>query len=393
MKKLLLVLTILANMLLGGCLSEEINDIGIAVSVGIDKSEDGYLVTYQVMNPKAISAKAPNEAPIVLYTESGKDLFQIIRKITEQSPRKMYHSHMRTVIFGEEVAKEGIKDMLDFFVREHEYRTDFYFLVAKGTTAHNILKVITPLETVSQMEVYHAIEKSQKVWAPTKPIKIFELVNKIISDGDNPVMTGVEILDPNDKSDSNDNLKLSDGTKLRVTSLGVFKKDKLKGWLTEDESRAYNYIIGNVKSTAGYIEYEQNHISFEVIKAETKRKVYMLNGKPAINVEISLTHDINASKADLDFTDEDVIKKVNDTAEEKLTMLCNNVVKRVKEDFGSDIFGFGEDIHRAYPKLWKDIKGDWNNEFTKLPVNFTVKIKLNNLGEGTKSIFSKGDSK
>ncbi|KNY25965.1 hypothetical protein [Pseudobacteroides cellulosolvens] len=196
MKKLLLVLIILANMFLGGCLSEELTDIGIAVSVGIDKSEEGYLVTYQVMNPKAISAKAPNEASIVLYTESGKDLFQIIRKITEHSPRKMYHSHVRTVIFGEEIAKEGIKDMLDFFVREHEYRTDFYFLIAKGTTAHNILKVITPLETetVSQMEVYNALETSEKVWSPTKTTKIFELVNKIISDGDNPVMTGVEIL-------------------------------------------------------------------------------------------------------------------------------------------------------------------------------------------------------
>ncbi len=391
MKKLLIVLTILANMFIGGCLSEELTDIGIAVSMGIDKSEEGYLITYQVMNPKAISAKAPNEAPIVLYTESGKDLFQTIRKITKQSPRKMYHSHLRTVIFGEEIAKEGIKEMLDFFVREHEYRTDFYFLIAKETTAHNILKVITPLESVSQMEVYSALERSAKVWAPTKAIKIFELVNKIISDGDNPVITGVEILNPNDKSDSNDNIKLSDGTKLCVTSLGVFKKDKLVGWLSENESRSYNYIIGEVESTVGDIEYEQNHISFEVIKAESKRKVYMLNGKPAINVEINLTHDINATTGDLDLTEENVIEKLNDKIEEKLTILCNNAVKRVKEDFGTDIFGFGEYIHRAYPKLWKDIKDDWNSEFTKLPVNINVKVKINNLGLGTKSIFSKGD--
>lgn len=391
MKKLFLVLTILANMFLGGCLSEELTDIGIAVSIGIDKSEDGYLVTYQVMNPKAISAKAPNEATIVLYTESGKDLFQIKRKITQQSPRNMYHSHLRTVIFGEEIAKEGIKDILDFFVRGHEYRTDFYFLIAKGTTANNILKVITPLETVSQMEVYHALEKSEKLWAPTKTTKIFELVNKIISDGDNPVMTGVEILNPNDKSDSNDNLKLSDAAKLRVTSLGVFKKDKLVGWLTEAESRAFSYIIGKVKRTEGYVEYEQNRISFEVIKEESKRKVYMLNGKPAINVEINWTHDIETITGDLDLTDKDIIEKVNDKAEEKSEMLCNDVLKRAKEDFGTDIFGFGEDIHRAYPKLWKDIKDDWNNEFTEIPVNFNAKVKLNNLGSGTKSIFSKGD--
>lgn len=391
MKKFLLVIVIITNMFLGGCLSEEINDIGIAVSLGIDKSDAGYMLTYQVMNPKAISAKSQNESPIVLYTESGKDLFSIIRKITEQSPRKMYHSHVRTIIFGEEIAKEGIKDLLDFFVREHEFRTDFYFLIAKGTTANNVLKVITPLETVSQMEVYHAIERFEKVWAPAKSIRIFELVNRIISDGDNPVMTGVEILDPNDISDSNDNLKLSNSAKLAVKNLGVFKNDKLVGWLTEDESRACNYIEGNVKSTVAYIEYDHCLVSFEIYKVEAKRKVYLLNGKPAIKVGISLTYDINALEGELDLTDQNVIDKVNEKLEEKLLMLCNNVMKRAKEDFRTDIFGFGEDIHRAYPKLWKGIKNDWNNEFTELPISFTINAKLNNLGESTKSIFSKGD--
>ncbi len=392
MKKLLLVLIILANMLLGGCLSEgELTDIGIAVSVGIDKSEDGYLVTYQVMNPKSISSKAPNEAPILLYSESGKDLFQIKRKITEQSPRKMYHSHLRTVVLGEDIAREGIKDILDFFVRGHEYRTDFYFLIAKGTTAKNILKVITPLESVSQMEVYHAIERSEEVWAPTKTIRIFELVNKINSDGDNPVMMGVEILNPNDKSNSNENLMLSNAARLSITSLGAFKKDKLIGWLTEQESSGYNNTIGKVESTGSYVEYEQNRISIEAIEAEAKRKAYILNGEPAINVEISWVYDIAAITGDLDITDEDVIEKINDKVKEKLLMLCNSAVKRAKEDFESDIFGFGEDIHRAYPKLWRKIKNDWNKQFTKLPVSFNVEPKVNNLGSSTKSIFSKGD--
>jgi spore germination protein KC len=241
------------------------------------------------------------------------------------------------------------------------------------------------------MEVYNSIEKSDRLWAPTKSIKIFELVNKIISDGDNPVINGVEILNPNDKSGSNDNLGLSDGTKLNVASLGVFKKDKLYGWLTEDDCRAYNYIIGNVKSTGGYIEYEQNRVSLEVIKVKSKRKVYMLNGKPAINVEIIVSQDISAITGNLDLTDEDIIEKVNDKVKEKTMALCNNVLKRAKEDFGSDIFGFGENIHRTYPKLWKGIKDDWNNEFTELPVNFTIKVEVNNLGSSTKSVFSKGN--
>lgn len=394
LKKVFFTLFILASILLNGCMGgREIDELAIAISMGIDKAEDGYLLTIQILNPKAIaSRKAQNEAPIILYTETGKDLFEIKRRITEQSPRRIYNSHLRTVVFGEDMAKEGIQQTLDFFVRGHEYRTDFFFLVAKGTTANHILNELTPLEAVPGIEVYDSLKTSEKSWAPTKTVKLYELVNDLISDGKNPVLTGIKLSDPKNPMHSIEILKQSDPTKLMVSSLGVFRNDKLAGWLTEEESKGYNYIMGNVNNTAEEVKYDdQGQVTLEAIKTKVKRKATLLNKKPAINVEIMVKANVVAQTGELDLTSEEIIEKLCRKAERDMEALCKAVLERTKNNFKTDVFGFGEEIHKKYPKLWKEIKNNWNDEFAMLPVSIKVHVQINNLGESTKSIFSKGN--
>ena len=44
-------------------------------------------------------------------------------------------SHLRIVVFGEELAREGIAKAIDFLLRDHEIRADFYMLVAREERA------------------------------------------------------------------------------------------------------------------------------------------------------------------------------------------------------------------------------------------------------------------
>ncbi|MBP7174663.1 MAG: Ger(x)C family spore germination protein [Thermoclostridium sp.] len=394
MKSKRIFCTLIILVFLNGCMGgRELNELAIAISMGIDKAEDGYLLTFQILNPKAIaSRRAQNEAPIILYTETGKDLFEIKRRITEQSPRKIYNSHLRTVVFGEDMAKEGIQQTLDFFVRGHEYRTGFFFLVAKGTTANHILKELTPLEVVPGIEIYNSLKTSEESWAPTKTVKLYKLVNDLISDGKDPVLTGIKLFDPKNPIHSIEILKQSDPTKLMVSNLAVFRDDKLAGWLNEDESKGYNYIMGNVKNTVGEVKYDdQGQVTFEAIKTKVKRKATLLNNKPAINVEIMVKANVVAQTGELDLTSEEIIEKISRKAEGDIEDVCNAALEITRKDFKTDVFGFGEEIHKKYPKLWKQVKNNWNDEFARLPINVKAHVQINGLGESTKSVFSKGN--
>jgi len=392
-KKLLFFAILFQLIFLTGCWnSREINTLAIAVCTGIDKVEEGYLVTQQIINPKAIASKKPtSEAPVVLYSETGRDIFEIMRKLTAKCPRKIYVSHLRMVVFGEDVAKDGIEDVLDFFARDHEFRTDFYFVIAKGTTANKVLSILTPLEAIPGIDMSDSLKVSEKSWAPTKTVRITELINSLLADGKNAVLSGIEILEGEPDSNSTDALKLSEGMKkLHFVDIGAFKKDKLVGWLSEDDSKGFNYIINNVKNTVGYLYYnDKTKITVEIISSKTKLKASLKNGKPVINVDIKLKAKVGAVSGQFDVSKEEnkqiLIKLLEDRVKER----CVKTINIAQKDFKSDIFGFGEVVHRDLPKTWAKIKSNWDKEFQTIPANISVSAKVTQLGQVTKPFFIK----
>lgn len=392
-KKVVIIFILITSICFTGCWSsKEINTLAIVVATGIDKTEKGYLITEQVINPRVIaSKKAVYESPVVLYTAEGRDLAEAIRSITAKSPREMYSSHLRMVVFGSKIAESGIKDILDYFARNYQYRTDFYFAIAKNRTAKEVLEVLTPTESIPGISMYNSLKKSSETWAPTKSVRIVELINAIASDGKNPVITGINISEGQMIPRSVDNLKEStELKKIEYSGVGVLKKDKLVGWLNENESRGYNLIAGNVKSTVGYAYYDDNvKITGEVIKAKSDIKASIVNGKPVINVNIDVKQNIAAVEGEFDVSKEENLKICNEIAQKKVKSICEKAVYKAQNEFKSDIFGFGEVVHRKSPKLWESIKNDWNTEFTSVPVNITVNVKTYQLGQITKPYFIK----
>lgn len=394
-KKLLAALLVtLSTLFLTGCWSShEINTLAISVCLGIDKTEDGYLITEQVINTKAIASKrAINETPVILYTAKGKGILESIRRISIECPRTIYVAHTRMIVLGESIAREqGIKEIIDFLARDPEYRTDFFFVIAKGTTAYQVLNTLTPLESIPGIATYNSLKISEKTWAPTKSIRIIELTNSILAEGKNPVMTGIEFSSGANTSDSTDMLTATDQIKkLQYTSLGAFKKDKLIGWLNEEESKGYNYIMGNVKNSVGSAFYgDAVKITGEAADAKSTIKASIENNKPSIAVEINVTQNIRTVEGDLDVSKPENKAILNEIAEKKIKSMCEMTVQKVQNELKSDIFGFGEVIHRKYPRFWEEIKNDWDDEFPTLPVNITVKVKTNQLGQITKPFFIK----
>lgn len=393
LKRLLFILIILSTIFLTGCWSShEVNTLAITVCIGIDKTENGYLVTEQVLNPRAIaSKKATAESPVVIYTAEGNDLAEIVRRFTTQSSRILYNADLRMVVIGEDVAKDGIQNILDYFLRNYEYRTEFYFVIAKNSTANEVLGILTPIESVPGFSMYISLKMSEEKWAAMKSIRIIELVNSIIADGDNPVLTGIEISQDEISPKSTDILKQSgEYKKLKYTEIGAFNKDKLAGWLDEDESKGYNYITDNVKNTIEYADYDSKvKITYEIINAKSKTKVYFLENKPAIEVKIKTKCNIVIVEGEFDVSAEENKQILNKLLASKVKLLCEKALNKAQKELKTDIFGFGEAIHREYPKTWEKLKDDWNDKFTDLPVNITVEAETNQLGQIKKPLFMK----
>ncbi|NMA15164.1 MAG: hypothetical protein GX930_08020 [Clostridia bacterium] len=52
--------------------------------------------------------------------------------------------------------------------------------------------------------------------------------------------------------------------------------------------------------------------------------------------------------------------------------------------YNTDIFGFGEAVHKKYPKQWEEIEDEWDDYFPEIKLSLEVEAKLRRSGMTTK---------
>lgn len=386
MKRFVLSLLIMIVLLMTvtGCWNRrELNELGIVLGMGIDKVGKEYQVTVQVVQPGEVTQKGTSgRSPVTTYQEKGTSIMQTVRRMSTLIPRRSYFAHLRMLVIGEELAREGMAEVLDYLSRDHEFRTDFYIVVAKGMRANDILNILVPIEKIPAQNLFTKLEMSERNWAAIGTIKLDELINDMVSKGKDPIITGI-LASAVKTGNSKANVEMVDSpARLKYTGLAVLKEDKLVGWLNEIDSKSYNYIQGKVKSTVVEVRCaEGGKIGIELIRTKEKTKAIIKNGKPGIQVEIKAEGNVaDVECADLDLnatkTIYDLEKKTEQTIQKHLT----TSVKKIQEKYHSDIFGFGEVIHRQHPKVWKRLENNWDKEFSDLTVEIKTDVKIRRVG-------------
>lgn len=385
-KCMLVAVSLLLLVATTGCWSSrELNELAIEVALGIDKSGKRYRITSQVVDPDEVAARkgASDRTPVTTYQVTADTPLEAIRKMTTISSRVMYAAHIRMVVIGEDLARQGISEFLDYLMRNHEHRTDFYIVIAKGTTAENVLKILTPFEKIPANNLFYSLRTSEKNWAPTTSVTLDVLTSDLVSEGKHPVLTGLIVKGSQEAGNSKANIeRIAPPAQLQYSGIGVFKKDKLVGWLNQSESKGFNYIMNKVKSTVGHIRCpDGGKIVMEIIRSKGNMKGKVKNGKPEIEIKIRTEANIGEVECKkLDLTKVETVYELEAISEERMRELVGQALRAAQKKYKADIFGFGEAIRRADPKAWKKMKKNWDREFVNLPVKVKADVRIRRTG-------------
>lgn len=394
MKKYMFILIIL-NFILTGCWDKrELNELAITLALGIDKveGEDEYEVTAQVVVPSAVSMKdGTGGTAVTLFTENGETVYEALRRMTKVSPRKIYPGHLQMLIIGEELAKEGIGESLDLLARDWELRPDFYVVVAKDVTAREILNVTTDLESIPASKMFAGLKVSEKAWAGTYGVTLDELIVDLISEGKEAVLTGIQLAGNKQIGSTQQNIEsISKPAQIKYDNLAVFKEDRLMGWLTEQDSRGYSGITNSVKSTVTSISCpNEGKSTIEVTNFHSKIEGNIVHGKPEVNIHTKAEGNVGEVRCKIDLKNPESIQELEKIYEKEATRIINETIDVLQEEYQSDIFGFGEAIHRSNPEEWNKIKENWDEEFSDLTVNVKVDMKIRLTGTVNSSFLEK----
>lgn len=378
MKKLLIIPLIL---LLTGCWNYyELNNLAICTGIAIDKSEDKYEVTFLISNAKKneVSAKE-GEAGTTTYSGIGETLQEAVNDLQIKMPFEPYTGHLVVTIISDEIAKEGLENILDYLTRDTESRNFFYVLLSKDVKAKNILEIISPLQTFPSQTIASDIETSSAKTSLIYEITYNDFLYTLLEPGINPVLNSVTIL--GNKEKGTDTKELSDTipeATIKIDSLGIFKEDKLLGWATTEESKGINLLSNNVENFYIKTKCEDKYIMNYIENMKTKTNIDLENNK--VNISIKGTTTILEVNCKLDLENPETTKKISNDIKEELNKIIEESTYLVQKKYKTDVFGYGKMIHKKYPQKWKIIKNNWDEIFENLKIETNIEISIQDQG-------------
>lgn len=370
-----------------GCWDKrELNELAIVVAMGIDKINDQYVISAQVVVPSELSIKGgPGHSSVTLYKAKGDTIYTTFRELSKISPRIMYPGHLQMLVIGESMAEEGLNKPFDFIERNWEFRTDFYVIIAKENTAEEILNIQTPVETIPGTMMYYTLKNSDKLNPDSIGVTFQDFKNQLEDKGKQPVLTGIQLKGEEKKGSDKANLdSITPSAQIKYDGLAIFFNDKLKGWMQEKDAKSLNIVTNRIKKAViptSCPNDEEGKVDVEIQKINSKMTGKVKKGEPSVDINIQVKGNVGAVECKLDLKKVETIVALEKIFEKEQKTEIEQSIKKTQKQFQSDIYGFGSAIYRDDVKAWRKLKGNWDEEyFNDVQVNVKVNLILRNVG-------------
>ena len=346
----------------------------IVQGIGVDQTADGgYLLTLQAFNT-AVSGGQDNGMSgnvTKVYETSGATIADAMRNVTLTAGRRPLYSHNWIIVFGAEVAREGLNETLDFFVRDYATRPMVDLAVARGKAA-DIIKSPFNGSAIPAREIQMGLKMGQ-VNAKTLQMPLHKAVT-LLEDKTSDVY--LPLLKPVvDKAQDMDTVLL-DG-------LAIFREGKYVGDLDADETRALLFLTGQAESGDLVVEGEPfGKASLELIKADAKFKTEMKNGLPAYRAEITCVCDLNEiEREDFGNVQSNVRAQIEAAVSAMLESQLRGTAEICLKSYRSDVLRLGNRLWLSEPNAFRSVEDRWREVLPKAELTVAVKTTVRRTGQ------------
>lgn len=359
---------------LSGCWDKkELNEVGVVMGVGIDKAENNqYEVTAQLI--KAIKpnqgSSGGSDLPTWSVSAKGKTIMNAIKHLNLVTPRHLYWPHLQLIIFGEELAREGIAPVITWFERDRDSRSGAYLVVTQGS-AGDLLNQKIELEGIPSKAIADFLERSTLRQISPRKVQLRDLMTTLSTPGVDPTL---DVINPKVVRGKVETYQLS-GT-------AVFKEDKLVGIIGGSEVAGiairfneYKYAVLDAKCPG----YENEFFSYQVTDFQNNVKPVMIGDKLAIRMDIFMEGNLIDQTCSPNLLEPEMEAKVKE-------QITANIKEYVMQSFQraakmrSDVYGIGQEVRRRYPKVWEQEQGDWPTFLRQVTLEINVDANVRRSG-------------
>lgn len=381
MKFKLLVAVLLMLFCVGFFGKEEIDDLAIVNAVGIDKGENGLIwVTAQIVRPADARGEAgiggTEGEPIWTATGEGKTIFEAIRNLARYSSRRVYWGHNRIIVVSEQVAREGIVDIIDFFTRNNELRMRTWIVVT-DKKANEIVATKTGLEVIPGASLDRLFRYSPIV-AEAPRTDMMTLSASYLGEHVHPYLAMVSLRTRGVDEDNPNEF----GTipQVELSGTAIFRDDQMVGKLNPRESRGFLWFVEEVGEAIIPLTCpeEEGPVSVELRHNEFELTPKYKNGQISFIATVKTDADLVELGCPTELEHSEVMKKLKGDVAAYIKEDIKTMLSKVQNEFNVDAIKLGRTFQSKYPQYWSEIKEDWDEIFTDVEIKIIVKVELNN---------------
>ncbi|AIQ27863.1 hypothetical protein P40081_06435 [Paenibacillus sp. FSL P4-0081] len=401
-KTLYLILCLpLLSALLSGCWDDrELNELGVTSGSAYDWDNNEWKATYQVINPSSGSSGmggsgggSTSSPPFVTFTVKGRTIMEAIERTNLTSTREMFFSHSRITVIGESLAKHGINQLIDMFLRKQDARETVFVFISKGE-AGDILDQLMQLTKNQGAGIQLMIEQESRLLSFYPGTRLFELAMALSSESGSAVLPEILLTGPDIMDETSETGRTDLPSRLALGRLGVIKGEKFVGWLSQKQAFGLSFMTDNIKTaTIAFASQprKSDKLDASFILQNSRTTVHPVWAKDhfIMDIDIKGSGVLTELGSVMDLNDRKAISEMEASLERQVLDLVNNSWTEVKK-LGADVTGFAVRVHRSDRKRWKQIEKDksWDSVFQEIEIRPHVSFQIERTGLSNKSFKS-----
>ena len=388
-----LILVFLTSMLSGCWDAIELNERLIITGLAFDPGEEPgvYHISFQGAVSSEISGGGGQGAtPVFVFSGEGRTLQEVLSKMSQGVPKIISLSHVSVLIISDALAEQvGIGEFIDFVERDPKTRITMQVLIARETSAKNILTVTSPISSLTANNLVQKMNFTNRDYSHNFPSQIDDVIRGMVIPGGGPTISGA-VIKANKAAENeidNGNMAESGSSKENVSTVlvptfvsidgvALFKGDKLVGWTEGNEGLGLSMIRNKAKGSAINITCPEDGtgtiaINMNFSKSKVKGKIE--DGRPSFSIDIKQKGVISEAGCPVILNSGDVIQTYEKTWNEKTKEIIHSTIEKAQKS-GTDVLEFGRVLEKdrsAQYKQWKEAE-DWGEFFSRSKVEVNV---------------------
>lgn len=373
MKWIKLGTTLCLLLSLTGCWSKvELDEVTFIFGLFVDVGNQPNSVEVTVVSPLPIrfQENSGGGKKYESVSKTARTIPEAVIGIQKELTRRLSFSHIKAVVIGEEYARQGISELLEWVERVPEFPIGTY-VMATPTKAKELTK-LSPVFEQSPTEVLLGLASEDFYFKTTIKDCLFAetaslgyIMNYLSVKEQKPTTT---------KEEGDKWVGIQGGM--------LFHKGKMTGIIKEGLAEMIAWSLNKPQSLVYSIAWNNNQSAASTffVKTKSSRSVKMTSNGPTFTIKLKSAVSVDFLKKGQNEAKTKLSPIILRKLDEKISSMLLEAIKMTQK-MKTDVFQLGMLLEWNYPEYWNQVRHKWDDYYSnELKINVGTQFYIDNFG-------------